>query len=118
MTGPGRTQIAPRVLERIATQVLTEVGQTGGAARRLLGVRLGQDAAGAPPQVRAQVDGHLATMQMTISVGYPAPVRQVTRQLRDRVTTRVGELTGLELRQLDIDIARLLGPEPTPRQLQ
>jgi uncharacterized alkaline shock family protein YloU len=93
------------------------VDATGGAARRVLGVRLGRDNAGARPQVRARVDGQLATMRMTISVTYPAPVRRLTRQLRSLVTERVYRLTGLRLRQLDIDIVRLTEPAPAVRRV-
>jgi uncharacterized alkaline shock family protein YloU len=103
----GRTEIADRVLERIAAHALIEVDQTGGAARRVLGVPLGRDRAGRGPQVRAHVDGGLATLQMTVSVAYPAPIRQVTRRLREHVAHRVGELTGLVVRQVDIDVASL-----------
>lgn len=116
-TGPagpdtrGRTEIADRVLERIATQALTEIDQVSGSARRVLGVPLGRDSNQAAPQVSAQVDGHLATLQMTISVVYPTPIQQATRQLRERVTARVGQLTGLDVRQVDITIASLIRTE-------
>lgn len=107
--GRGRTEIADRVLERIAAQALHEVDRAGGVARRVLGVPLGRERG---PQVRAHVDGRLATLQMTVSVTYPEPVRQVTRRLREHVTTRVGELTGLTVRQVDIDVATLTGAGP------
>jgi uncharacterized alkaline shock family protein YloU len=113
----GRTEIADRVLERIAAHVLTEVEETGGAARRVLGVPLGPTGQRTKPQVNAHVDGHLAILRMRITVAYPAPIRQVTRRLRDQVTSRVGELTGLEVRQVDIDIARLTRPGDHGRRL-
>lgn len=106
----GRTEIADRVLERIAARALGEVDQAAGAARRVLGVRLGQDCAATAPRVTARVDGGLATLQMRISVVYPAPIREVTRRLREHVRTRVTALTGLDVRQVDIDIARLIQP--------
>ncbi|HZB30956.1 MAG TPA: Asp23/Gls24 family envelope stress response protein [Streptosporangiaceae bacterium] len=113
----GRTEIADRVLERIAAHVLTEVEATGGAARRVLGVPLGRTGQRTRPQVSAHVDGRLATVQMKITVVYPEPIRQVTRRLRDRVTSRLGELTGLEVRQVDIDIVRLTRPQEQGRRL-
>jgi uncharacterized alkaline shock family protein YloU len=103
----GRTEIADRVLERIAARTLAEVDQAGGSVRRVLGVPLGRDDPGGGPQVSAEVDGHLATLRMTISVAYPTPIRQVAHQLRERITTRVGELTGLQVRQVDITVASL-----------
>jgi uncharacterized alkaline shock family protein YloU len=113
----GRTTVASRVLERIATQVLSELDRAGGAARRVLGVPLGRERVDRAPQVHARVDGHLATMRVSIVVAYPTPLRAVTRQLRDLMTTRVGQLTGLQLRQLDIDIAQLTTPEPAGRSV-
>jgi uncharacterized alkaline shock family protein YloU len=109
--------MADRVLERIAAHVLTEVEETGGAARRVLGVPLGPTGQRTRPQVTAHVDGHLAILRMRITVAYPEPIRQVTRRLRDRVTSRLGELTGLEVRQVDIDIVRLTRPQEQGRRL-
>jgi uncharacterized alkaline shock family protein YloU len=107
----GRTEIADRVLERIATHALREVDEAGGVARRLLGVRLGHDSTGAAPRVDAWVDGRLVVVRMRVSVVYPAPIREVTRCLRDHVRTLVTGLTGLEVRQVDIDVDRLVSPE-------
>ena len=113
----GRTEIAERVLERIAAYVLTEVEETGGTARRVLGVPLGPTGQRTRPQVTAHVDGHLAIVRMRITVAYPEPIRQVTRRLRDRVTSRVAELTGVEVRQVDIDVARLTRPYERVRRV-
>lgn len=114
----GRTEITDRVLERIAARAVTEVDQAGGAARRLLGVPMGRDTAGTAARVTAHVDGHLATVALRLSVTYPAPIRQVTRRVREHVTARVGELTGLDVRQVDIDIVRLISPERQRRRVQ
>ncbi|QSB15416.1 Asp23/Gls24 family envelope stress response protein [Natronosporangium hydrolyticum] len=103
----GRTEIAGRVLERIAARALTEVEQAGGSARRVFGVPLGRDEPGRDPQVSAEVDGDLATLRMSISVVYPTPIRQIAATVRERVSTRVSELTGLEVRQVDITVAAL-----------
>lgn len=114
----GRTEIADKVLERIASHALHEVELTGGVSRRVFGVPLGRDSAGTSPQVRARVHGGLATLAMTISVAYPAPVRQVTREVRSHITRRVSELTGLTVRQVDIEVASLTPAAGDRRQLQ
>ena len=114
----GRTEIADRVLERIAARAVTEVDQAGGAARRLLGVPLGRDTMRAAPRATAHVDGQIATVQLRMSVIYPAPIRAVARRVRDQIITRVGELTGLDVRQVDIEIARLIRPGTEPRRVQ
>jgi uncharacterized alkaline shock family protein YloU len=110
----GRTEIAGRVLERIAARTVTEIDQAGGAARRLLGVPLGRDTAHTAPRATAHVDGQLATVQLRMSVTYPAPIREVTRRVRDQIITRIDELTGLDVRQVDIEIARLIRPGHEP----
>lgn len=114
----GRTQIADRVLTKIATRALTEIQDAGGASRRLLGLRLGHDSMESAPWVTAKVDGGLATLRMRISVAYPAPVREVTRHLRELVRTRVGDLTGLDVREVDIDVIRLLTAEQTGKRVR
>ncbi|MEO3813692.1 Asp23/Gls24 family envelope stress response protein [Sphaerisporangium sp. B11E5] len=107
----GRTRISDRVLERIAATAAAEVDEAGRAARRVLGVPVGHDTTAAPPRVTGHIDGRLAVLRVHLSVAYPAPVREVTRRVRDHVTGRVHELTGLDVRQVDIDVDRLLPGE-------
>ena len=111
MTPPevtGRTEIADRVPERIARRLITVAGEAGGVARRVLGVPIGRGGTAAPPRVQARIDGNLVTLRMTVSVAYPAPVRQVVSRLRERVIARVGELTGLRVGQVDVDVTTLV----------
>lgn len=116
--GRGRTRIADQVLERIAAHALAEVDHVGGVARRVLGVPLGHDRTSAEPRVDAHVDGRIATLRMTVSVVYPAPVRQVAHRVRDHVAARVAEFTGLDVRQVDVDIASLVQEESQGRQVR
>lgn len=104
----GRTEIAERVLERIAAKVVADAEYAGGAARRMLGVPLGHDGQDAAPQTTAHIDGRLATIELIMSVAYPAPVRQVARRIRNDVIAVVTELTGLDVRHVDIEITRLI----------
>ncbi|WP_214410650.1 Asp23/Gls24 family envelope stress response protein [Sphaerisporangium fuscum] len=107
----GTTRIADRVLERIAARAVTEVDQVGGAAPRLLGVPLGRGAPpAAAPRVSARVEGRLAVVHVALSATYPAPLRQVAQRVRERVAGRVRELTGLDARQVDVDVTRLVHP--------
>jgi uncharacterized alkaline shock family protein YloU len=103
----GSTDITGRAVERIASRALTEVDDVVGVPRRTLGVRAGG--------VSAWVEGGLATVSMRVSVVYPAPVREVSRRLREHVRAVVERLTGLDVRQVDIEIARLVPPEPSER---
>jgi uncharacterized alkaline shock family protein YloU len=104
----GRTVIADRVVVKIATRAVAEVGQTGGAARQLIGFTIGRQAGEGPARVAARVNGNLAMIEMRLSLAYPAPVRSLTREVRRHVMDRVSALTGIEVRHVDIEVARLL----------
>jgi len=97
--GRARLVIAPLVVERVVD----------GAARRVPGVRavpgrLGRDAL----RVEAKVLGRVASVSLDIGVGYPSPVRETCRQVRERVTAEVLRTTGIELTRLDVQVAALL----------
>ncbi len=104
----GRTIIADRVVAKIAARAVAEVGQTGGAARELIGLTVGRQSGEGPARVSAQVNGSLALIEMRLSLAYPAPVRSLTREVRRHVMERVAALTGIEVRHVDIEVARLL----------
>ena len=104
----GRTAIADRVVARLAARAAAEVEQTGGAARQLIGVAMGRETGEGTARVSARVDGHLAVIEMRLSLAYPAPVRALTREVRRHVIERVTGLTGLEVRHVDIEVVRLL----------
>ena len=104
----GRTTIADRVVAQVATRAVAEVAQTGGAARQLIGFTLGRQTGQGPARVSARVDGNLAMIEMRLTLAYPAPVRGLTREVRRHVMERVASLTGIEVRHVDIEVARLL----------
>ena len=112
----GTTTIADRVVERIAAQAVAEVDNATGAARSLLGVTLGSTTAETAARVSARVDGPTATVEVSMTVIYPASVRDVTRQVRRHLTERVRELTGVDVAQVDIDVTGMSIERPnTPR---
>lgn len=104
----GQTVIADRVVARLAARAVAELEQTGGAARQLIGVAIGRETGEGMARVSARIDGHLAMIEMRLSLTYPAPVRALTREVRRHVIERVTGLTGLEVRHVDIEVARLL----------
>jgi uncharacterized alkaline shock family protein YloU len=103
----GRTTIADRVVARVAAQAAAEVEQTGGAARQLAGITIGRQTGEGTARVGVRTDGHLAMIDMRLSVAYPAPVRTLTREVRRHVMERVTGLTGFEVRAVDIDVVSL-----------
>jgi uncharacterized alkaline shock family protein YloU len=104
----GTTEIGESVVQRIAAKVVNDAEHAGGAARRVFGVSLGTDSGDTEPQVSALVDGQIAAIEVTMSVAWPQPVRDVTRQVRDDIISSVEEMTGLTVRHVDIAITSLL----------
>jgi len=103
----GRTIIADRVVAQVATRAVAEVAQTGGAARQLIGFTLGRQTGQGSARVSARVDGNLALIEIRLTLAYPAPVRSLSREVRRHVMERVASLTGIEVRHVDIEVARL-----------
>ncbi|RCG25342.1 Asp23/Gls24 family envelope stress response protein [Sphaerisporangium album] len=114
----GRTDIADRVLERVAAHAVAEVEHVGGVAPRVLGLPLGRDAHDTAPRVTAHAEGHVAIVRVAVSATYGEPVRQLARRVRDNVMARVHQLTGLEARQVDIEVTRFIQPPPHERHLR
>ena len=70
------------------------------------------------PKTSVEVDGTKAFVTMEISVRWPAPVLEVTEQVRRRVQDRVAELNGLQVDEVHIvvsDLATDLIPPPRVR---
>lgn len=113
----GQTTIADRVLERIATQAVSEVAAAGGAARRVLGVTLGAAGPDRDAQVTATVAGGIAALSVEFSVAYPAPVAQTARAAREQLIRRIEELTGHQVSRVDITITALPTNASTGRRV-
>jgi uncharacterized alkaline shock family protein YloU len=105
------------VVEKIAARAVGEVDEVGGVASRVLGIQIGSDAPDRSPEVHARVDGSIVTLDVTLSVTYPAPVGQVTRHVREHVADRIRTLTGLSTRQVDISVTALHHPQVARREL-
>ncbi|MFF5258416.1 Asp23/Gls24 family envelope stress response protein [Actinomadura viridis] len=102
-TERGRTKIAERAIARIVVRAVAETESAGGLGRSLLGMNVG----GRTARADVDVDGTLVTARVRMSVVYPYPVREVTHRVRHHVRERVENLTGLTVRQVDIDVAEL-----------
>ncbi|PRX95745.1 Asp23/Gls24 family envelope stress response protein [Allonocardiopsis opalescens] len=100
----GVTVIAPRVVEKIAAQAVTEVDGTARAPRR-----------GGRAKATATVRGRAVSVRLGVSLVYPQPVREVSRRVRERVADRLSTLTGMKVRHVDIRVDRYL-PGPPERR--
>lgn len=115
--GPGATRFERAAVEKLAARAVGEVDRVGGAANRLLGVAVGSDDADRSAKVTAQLDGTVATLTVRLSVLYPAPVGQVTAQVREHLAERLSTLAGLDARRIDITVAALHTPAAPVRRL-
>ncbi len=116
----GSLTIADRVVEKVASQAVTEVDLATGTPRTVLGKtllgRTPEPDPDRPARADAHVDGHLVTVAVTLAVQWPAPVRQVADEVRRHLSARIGDLTGLEVAQVDVDVTALVtGRRPAPR---
>lgn len=108
----GHLSIADRVIEKIAAHAVAEVDRATGVPRRVLGMAVG---ASDQARVRARVHGDAATVEVSMSVDWPAPVPEVATQVRSHLRERLMTLAGLATAQIDIEITGLNRPE-SPRK--
>jgi uncharacterized alkaline shock family protein YloU len=102
----GQTFLAARVIEKIAGQVASDESSAGGSSGGFLGIGTRVDLS-ARPKASVELTGNIATLRVEVGMLYPVPLRQATEELRRRIATRVTELTGVDVRQVDIRIAWL-----------
>ena len=102
----GRTVLDRKVVEKIAGQVASEESFAGGSSGGFLGIGAHSDFS-ARPKVTVELAGNIAVLGVEIGLLYPVPLRQVTEQLRRRISERVTALTGVEVRQIDITVSSL-----------
>jgi uncharacterized alkaline shock family protein YloU len=109
----GRTTIADKVVERVAAQAVEEVDRATGTPRRFLGTAFGKVKPESRARTSAKVDGSIVTVSVSMSVEWPAPVREVAAQVRRQVRLRVAEVCGLEVVEVDVDVPTFLTTKPT-----
>ena len=102
----GQTVLAARVIEKIAAQVASDESSAGGSSGGFLGIGARADLS-ARPKASVELTGNIATLSVEVGMLYPVPLRQATEALRRRIRTRVTELTGVDVRQVDIRISWL-----------
>jgi uncharacterized alkaline shock family protein YloU len=96
----GRTDIAERVVSRIAARAAGEVARVRKVGERgPLAFRGG---------TRAIVDRELTALRLDLTVEYPAPLLHVAEEVRQHVTERIRVLTGLAVGHIDIDVTNVV----------
>ncbi|MBT9257747.1 Asp23/Gls24 family envelope stress response protein [Phycicoccus sp. KQZ13P-1] len=110
----GRTIIEDAVLEHIAAHAaleVTGVTVTGSELAKFIGRRL--------PKADAHVAGTRARVQVEVAVAWPQPIPTVASAVREHVTARLVELTGLSIDAVDVEVTRVVhNPAPQERRVQ
>jgi uncharacterized alkaline shock family protein YloU len=96
----GRTTVDSRVVRKIVARAATEVSGIGDG-----------------PKVTARIDGESATVDIRLSVPYPASVARTTEAVRAHLIRRTGELTGLAVPRVNIVIDALHSKENHVRRV-
>lgn len=105
----GATTIAQRTVERLAAHAISEVPDAGGAAKRVFGMSIAGEDLDNAAQVSATILGQRATLDVRISVVYPASVGATTEAVREHLMRRVEEFTGISVRRVNITVTALHG---------
>lgn len=103
MSRRGRTNLPLAVVEKVAAQVASEVDDTGASAGGFLGIGGRRDFDGRP-DVRAEVYGKDLVLAVRMGIRLGAPVAETARRVREHLSAKVPALTGLQVRQIDIDL--------------
>jgi uncharacterized alkaline shock family protein YloU len=105
LAGRGRTVLAPLVVEKIAAQAATEIGGISGLRRRIAGRAAGSERVHA----EADLDGQVTAVRLQLAAAFPAPLLELTRQVRQHVTEQIQTLCSLRVDHVDITVAALHG---------
>lgn len=117
ITEEGRTIIATTVISKIAGIAAKEIDGvhdllTQGMSEAIAGLAQRVTRSDARGQgVRADIDGNTASIHMRITVDYGVSIVQLADALRRNVIDRVRAMTGIEVREVNIDVADLFFPE-------
>ncbi|MDJ0381285.1 hypothetical protein [Streptomyces sp. G-G2] len=94
----GATQIADRVVAKIAAQAAREA---------LAGLPAAPPAEAAPPHATVTVHHDVARVRISLELGYPADLAAQCAAVRHQVAHRVEDCAGMAVPEVDIDVERL-----------
>lgn len=97
----GGTRIADRVVAKVASQAAKEALRSGSGTRF---VPAGRRYA---PRASVSVQEDKARVRITVDLGYPSDIGALCAAVRRQVAQRVGELVGMEAREVAVQVERL-----------
>lgn len=113
----GQLVIRHRVVEKIARQAASEIATAGGTTGGFLGLWSRTDLS-ARPKAEVELSGRTASIDLTVAVSYPTPLRDAAEEVRQHVMDRVAELVGIEVSRVDVTITALHQPSSRPEGLR
>ena len=102
----GTTVISEKVFEKIAGQAASEVSTSRGRSGGVLGIGSQSDS-DALPKANVELSADSVDVDLAIGIAYPGSIRAAVQDVRNRVTSRVHELTGVPVHRVDIDVTFL-----------
>jgi len=114
----GRLTVDDRVVEKVAGYAVTTVTDAAAAPRRVLGVNFGKARPDDAASVQAQVQDGVASVHAVIAVRWPRSVQKVADDVRERIRSDVGAITGVRVDHVDLEVVSMsLRESAEPRVL-
>jgi uncharacterized alkaline shock family protein YloU len=104
-----REKVVRRIVERSVLDVPGVVGDSGEGFGGVLSQSL--------PSATCRLEHAGARVHVSLAVAWPVSLPWLTRAVRDRVATRVRELTGLSVSSVDVEVSRFTSKQ-TIRRVQ
>ncbi|MEP7161092.1 MAG: Asp23/Gls24 family envelope stress response protein [Dermatophilaceae bacterium] len=108
----GSLVIANKVVERVATIAAREIGQVTDS--RAGWTQMYRNL----PTATAKVAGGRARVNVEVAAAWPSSLPEVTAQVRDRVSERVTNLTGVTVVAVDVTVADVIRLETDARRVR
>ncbi len=108
----GALELRERAVARLVVAAASEVHDVAAPVSRVLGQALGGVDFDGRVKADVTVSGDVATVRVSLSVRWPAPIIEVAEAVRTRVTQRLSELAGLRVSHVDVQVTAL----PTDRR--
>lgn len=106
----GTLRVDRSVVRKIAERAADDTPGTTAMARKVVGVEVGTHGS----KVEVDGDGHRVRLKVDVALHYPASVRTVVEDVRERVIAEVERLTGYHVRGVDVTVSALR-PKIRPR---
>lgn len=100
----GRLIVREAVVEKVAAETARTLPSVSAAGRSLIPML---SSAPQRPKVEVSLSGSVASLKVHLALPFPAPIREITEQARERLRSEVERLTGVAVRYVDIRIADL-----------